>query len=364
MVPYSSPAQQIPPAAANCAVPAVPPRDRAALVRDVRRMDRLSFLRQILLRTRSVSVVPSLLASYRASSQHQQVAWKAFQAWLPPLVTDINRDTVLSFLQHLFQQSRLAPSTIMSYRASLVWPLHEAFGVDFSHPDFSQIAKGFFHLRPPAPKTVPQWDLEQVLKYYESLESVNLTPRLKFFKALFLTALASGNRCSELAHFSRTGILFRSSGVTIPVLPRFLYKNQTIHRTPAPVSFTVLSGSSLCPVAALQDYITSSTRPPNSSHLFLNPTTSKPLTAGRLGYWLVQAIRQAGMQKNVIKPHDVRKFAYSVSWARCTPIADILSHGFWASLHPFLRNYLQHIPNVLPHFVAAGSVSHASISTS
>ena len=52
-------------------------------------------------------------------------------------------------------------------------------------------------------------------------------------KEMFLTALATGNRVSELAALSRASILVSptNSQVTLPVCPGFLYKNQSISQT-------------------------------------------------------------------------------------------------------------------------------------
>ena len=51
----------------------------------------------------------------------------------------------------------------------------------------------------------------------------------------------------------------------------------------------------------------------------------------------------------------VRKFAYSINWARRADMSHILKHGFWASAHPFLNYYLTPLEGPLPVCVAAGS---------
>ena len=248
----------------------------------------------------------------------------------------------------------MSPATILNYNKSLSWPLSLAFNVDFSDDRFSKLIKGFFHVRPPQSVSVPQWDLGKVLLFYENLAEP-ISPRLLFFKTIFLVALATGNRCSELAAFSRLGLIFSDSGVHIPLLPHFLYKNQTMRRTPPPVFIPVFDLPLLCPVAFLRRYV-SVIRPADSiSNLFVHPSSHAALTAGRVGYWLVQAIRAAHEQSPVVKPHEVRKLAYSVNWARKTDLQAIVQHGCWASAHPFVHNYLVSLPDALPHFIAAGA---------
>ena len=78
--------------------------------------------------------------------------------------------------------------------------------MDFEHTDFRRQATGLFHLRPPPSSPLPQLDLTAVLFFYEAVDVSTAPIRLVFFKVLFLSALATGNRCAELAHFSRRPI--------------------------------------------------------------------------------------------------------------------------------------------------------------
>ena len=326
------------------------------LLPSVQQMDRLCFLRFILQQNLSEDVVTTMLASYRTSSNRQhEVAWSAWKSWLHEKnVNVITVQTMLQFFQYLFASKKLAPHTISNYKNSLSWPLKEGFNIDLQHVDFSRLLKGFFNLKPPQPIAVPEWNLGEVLSFYENLAEPISVLQL-FYKTLVLIALATGNRCSELSAFHREGLIFNNSGVTIPLRPHFLYKNQTLRRTPPPVHVPKFHSPLLCPVSFLHRYLESSSPSDQSRALFLHPKSSAALTAGRLGYWLVQAIRYAHNDRPVVKPHDVRKLAYSANWARKTDLQAILQHGFWASAHPFLNNYLVSLPTPLPHFVAAGS---------
>ena len=95
---------------------------------------------------------------------------------------------------------------------------------------------------------------------------------------------------------------------------------------------------------------------PHRDFVFIHPSSSASLVAGRLNYGVVQAVSAANVRGSVIRAHDVRKFAFSVNWARRADLPHILSYGFWASAHPFLSHYLTTCPSVLPNFVAAGSL--------
>ena len=355
VVPSTPTTRQRSPPPDHGGVSTLPPREGCPLIEALQKMDRISFLRHILLQNSSADVVETMIASYRKSSNHQhEVAWTALKNWLSPLVNVITVQTMLDFFQYLFAIRKLAPNTIMNYRNSLSWPLKEAFDLDLHRDEFSKLMKGFFHLKPPQPASVPEWDLGQVLTYYENLAEP-LSNRQLFFKSLFLLALATGNRCSEMSAFCRDGLITNNSGITIPLRPHFLYKNQTLRRTPPPIQVPYFHYPLLCPVAFLKRYLESCSPSDNSRALFVHPTSFTSLSAGRIGYWLVQAIRAAHANRPVVKPHDVRKLAYSVNWARKTDLQAIVQHGFWASAHPFINNYLVSLPNPLPHFIAAGT---------
>ena len=156
----------LPPSPPHDPLPADRIGDRLAFIRHLRTLDSTAFLQQVLSARYPRRVVDTLLAAYRPSSRRQHdLAWRHFQAWLPADVTEISRAQVLEFLQHLFDVVALSPRTILCYRAALKWPLQEAFQVDFRYEDFSRQATGFFHLRPPPSSPLPQWDLNEVLRF-------------------------------------------------------------------------------------------------------------------------------------------------------------------------------------------------------
>ena len=95
---------------------------------------------------------------------------------------------------------------------------------------------------------------------------------------------------------------------------------------------------------------------PHRDFVFIHPSSSASLVAGRLNYGVVQAVSAANVRGLVIRAHDVRQFTFSVNWVRRADLPHILSYGFWASAHPFLSHYLTTCPSVLPNFVAAGSL--------
>ena len=302
-------------------------------------------------------MVDTILACYRPSTYRQhKVAWAAFHRWLPRTNTAVSKNAVFCFLQDLFMTKFLVPRTIPNYRSALKWPLEETFGIYFSHPDFSCLAMGLFHLSPPATPVVPQWNLLEVLYFYEGVDQHSCSAQRLLLKTLCLTALASGNRCSELAQLYHRAIVDLGTSLTLPMMHRFLYENQTAIRTPPPISFPNLPNSLVCLVATLRTFPCRSATWDHEDFLLVNPSSHASLVAGRLNYWLVKAIVAADSNGLVIRAHDVRKFAVSVNWTRRVDLRHIIHYGFLASAHPFLNTYLHSINPVLPPCVAAGSV--------
>ena len=318
------------------------------------------FLRRALLTSRPAAVVNTLLASYRPSSQRQQeVAWNAFRRWLPQDRSTVTKDDVLAFLQDLFSTRSLAPTTILNYRAALQWPLEEAFSVDFSHSDFSRFATGLFHLRPPVTPEVPQWNLSAVVRFYEQVDHHTCSPRLLLFKTHCFTALASGNRCSELAHISRRAIVEITKGRLFRYPFSLVFYLKTKRRLAVPLLFLLFISLPfpilLSVLSRLRVFLCRTATWNHLDYLFVNPVSHASLVASRINYWLVQAILAANVGNSVVRAHDVRKFAFSINWACRADMSHIIKHGFWSSVHPFLINYLTPLEGSLPGCIAAGS---------
>ena len=152
---------------------------------------------------------------------------------------------------------------------------------------------------------IPHWSLEKVFDLLSSsrfkCSSISITNLL--LKTLFLVASASGNRVSELANLSRTGILYSQESVTIPVRKSFLFKNENIGRSPPPIHFPALdTDDPLCPVTHLKTYLERTHNLPHNDHIFVHPLSRKPLTSDRLNYWLAKSVLQTDISQKARAP--------------------------------------------------------------
>ena len=95
---------------------------------------------------------------------------------------------------------------------------------------------------------------------------------------------------------------------------------------------------------------------PHRDFVFIHPSSSASLVAGRLNYGFCRPFPQQTFGAQVIRAHDVRQFAFSVNWVRRADLPHILSYGFWASAHPFslpLPHYMSFRPS---HLCSSGSL--------
>ena len=324
-------------------------RDSKSTLLLLRSLDRFQFLRSVFGRSYPPNVARMLASAYRPSSNRQaEVAWRALKAWLPANVSDISKSLVMSFFNYLFEERGLSPRTVLGYKASLALPLKLGFNIDVKESEFGLLAKAQFLARPPRTKIVPQWSVSAALAALKEprFSRPDIASNDLFLKTLFLVALASGNRVSELAALDRSAIKWERelAGVTIPVRQGFLYKNQSLTRIPPKVFFPALKEpKALCPVACLKDYLEDTAHHNDASRVFLHPVSFAPLNAGSISFWLCRAITEL-VPGSIPRAHDVRKLSYSLAWVRGVPIEEIVKRGFWSSVNVFINKYLVTIP--------------------
>ena len=148
----------------------------------------------------SEGTVESWQGTHRTSSWRQyESVWAAFVHFLRTRkVASMSREVVASFMRHLFDDKKLAPKTIQSYKVGLTRPLR-AWGINTSDEIFSDLIRAFGNLRPAEPYRPITWSLDKVLIMLSEVEyssAGNLEWILS--KALFLLSLATGGKISEI----------------------------------------------------------------------------------------------------------------------------------------------------------------------
>lgn len=330
-------------------LPACPRRPPLATPRDVLNLSRIQLLTKLLSELYHPSLADPLIKSLRKSTNAQyESCWKTFQSWLSSQDSQlVSKQSILLYLLYLSQVKHLNPKTILVHRNALHLPLLYGFNISTTDKEFSMLARSQFIENPPKQRFIPQWDPHKVLNLLKTrrFDIATCSKEDLFSKTLFLVALATGNRVSELSAMSRVALTFSQdmSQVVIPIRPGFLYKNQTMQRTPPNILIDALGTDkgkrhSLCPVRALRKWL-QVTEHEGSESVFINPRSKKPLNRGSISLALVRLINSA-IPNSFAKAHDIRKISASLAWIRGVSPQDITKFMFWTSSSTFISKYL------------------------
>ena len=271
----------------------------------------------------------------------------------------MSREGVASFMRHLFDDKKLAPKTIQSYKVGFTRPLR-AWGINTSDEIFTDLIRAFGNLRPAEPYRPITWSLDKVLIMLSEVEyssAGNLEWILS--KALFLLSLATGGRISEIHALRREPefLAFGDNDLTLISRVSFLAKNENPTHRRDPIVIPRLfdddgSPHVLCPVAALENYI-KSTNSVKTGPLFLSVKNNKPLSKAACAFHLCAVIKES--QPGVFpKAHDVRKMATSLTFFANMSLTEICQRVGWASPMVFRKHYLRQIDMVIKNCVVLG----------
>ena len=187
------------------------------------------------------------------------------------------------------------------------------------------------------------------------------------FKTVFLLALGSGKRRSEIHAWLHKNIRHQSdwSQVSLYPSPSFLSKNQLAKEGPdsvAPVVIPALAPSldrslkgdrSLCPVRALRYYLDRTTDLRQNKELVfvsLKKGFDKDISPATISSWIKQTMvlcyelsDQEALTLHQVKAHDVRAFAASKAFRSGISLDQILSACHWKSHNTFTQFYLKDV---------------------
>ena len=334
-------------------------------VPDIIALTRLEFLKKVLAgQDLHHSTVADLLSAHRPSTCRQyEAGWKKFQRFVSSArVTKISPPVLLRFASHLFHgESQASLATVSNALAAIKDPIKFGFGVVADSRQLELLRASFFLQRPPVLRPPPSWSLQKVLDFLLSPRFV-VAPSGEdlLLRALFLVAMATGHRVSQLAalwrgpEFTRFGV--GGSSATLAPKPKFLAKNEREGHRVLPVSFSawLVDGEhhALCPVAALRSYIDATSRSACQA-VWVDPVSLLPLSTKDIAGRLVRLIRLAD-PSSCPKAHQVRKYASSLAFFRSFDVEAVRLAGQWSSSASFVTRYL------LPHLsdvpcVALGS---------
>ena len=322
----------------------------------------------------SEAVAARIEAPQRRSTRSvYEAKWTIFTKWCVTNQVDFRSPPVKSvadFLMYLFEDKKLQPSTIDGYRSAIADKLGDTSVNISKEGNLTRLLDSFHRDRPRGRRGIPSWNLSLVLHQltkapFEPLREASL--KLLTFKTVFLLALGSGKRRSEIHAWQHKNIRHQSdwSKVSLFPSPSFLSKNQLAKEGPesvAPVVIPALaptldrslkSDRSLCPVRALRYYLdrTSDSRQ-DKELVFVSfkKGFDKDISPATISSWIKQTVilcyelsdHQAHTLHQV-KAHDVRAFAASKAFQSGVSLEQILSACHWKSHNTFTQFYLKDV---------------------
>ena len=322
----------------------------------------------------SEAVATRIEAPQRKSTRSvYEAKWTIFTKWCISNQVDIRSPSIKSiadFLLHLFEDRKLQPSTIDGYRSAIADKLGNSVVNVSKDENLTRLLDSFHRDRPKGRRGIPSWNLSLVMHQltkapFEPIREASL--KHLTFKTVFLLALASGKRRSEIHAWLKKNIRHQTdwSNVSLYPSPSFLSKNQLAKEGPASVAPVVIPAlaptldrslkgdRSLCPVRALRYYLdkTSELRK-NKELVFVSfkKGFTKDISPATISSWIKQTVilcyelsDQQAHTIHQVKAHDVRAFAASKAFQSGLSLEQILSACHWRSHNTFTEFYLKDV---------------------
>ena len=322
----------------------------------------------------SEAVAARIEAPQRKSTRSvYEAKWTIFKKWCFTNQVDFRSPPVKSvadFLMYLFEDKKLQPSTIDGYSSAIADKLGDTTVNISKDGNLTRLLDSFHRDRPKGRRGVPSWNLSLVLHQlmkapFEPLREASL--KHLTFKTIFLLALGSGKRRSEIHAWQHKNIRHQSdwSKVSLVPSPSFLSKNQLAKEGPesvAPVVIPALaptldrslkSDRSLCPVRALRYYLDRTSDMRQGKELVFvsfKKGFDKDISPATISSWIKQTVilcyelsdHQAHTLHQV-EAHDVRAFAASKAFQSGVSLDQILSACHWKSHNTFTQFYLKDV---------------------
>ena len=273
-------------------------------------------------------------------------------------LSEVSLAVVTAFLHHLAFKRNLKVSTIKSYVSAIKFPLQLILKKDITDcPAYAKFMRGLVALFPVERPRPVAWNLDVVLAYLKGLEPLQeMQPEIIFSKCLFLVAVATGRRVSELASLGWDDPFLRlsTSSASMIYTPNFLGKNETPISLHAPIMIQAVSSSAsdaeerfVCPVRALyhwREYVKKNPRR-DPLQLFQLPSGTKASTR-EISKHLVQVIKksheslkESDARRLNIRAHDVRAVAASRVWSQRLAWSDLAGTFSWKNKSVFVSVY-------------------------
>ena len=317
----------------------------------------------------SEAVVTRIEAPQRGSTRSiYEAKWAIFTKWCITNQVDFRAPPVKSvadFLMYLFEDRKLQPSTIDGYRSTIADKLGNSTLNISKDENLTRLLDSFHRDRPKGRRGIPSWNLSLVLHQltkapFEPIKEASL--KYLTFKTVFLLALGSGKRRSEIHAWQNRNIRHQSDWSKVSLYPSPSFLSKEGPDCVAPVMIPALaptldrslkSDRSLCPVRALRYYLDRTSDLRQNKELFFvsfKKGFDKDISPATISSWIKQTVilcyelsDQEAHTLHQVKAHDVRAFAASKAFQSGISLEQILSACHSKSHNTFTQFYLKDV---------------------
>ena len=305
-----------------------------------------------------------------------EAKWTIFTKWYLSNQVDFRKPplkAIADFLLYLFQDRRLQPGTIDG--DTLIADKLGNSPINVSKDEnLTHLLDSVHRDRPKGRRGIPSWNLSLVLHQltkapFEPLKEASL--KHLSFKTVFLLALGSGKRRSEIHAWLHKNIRLQSdwSKVSLYPSPSFLSKNQLAKEgsdsftSPGPplwISHSRVTG----PSVQSEPFAITSTGPQilgRTRSYSLSPSRKGLIRTSHLppsphGSSRLRSYDQEVLTLHQVKAHDVRAFAASKAFQSEVSLEQILSACHWKSHNTFTQLYLKDVAWAITELFHLGPV--------
>jgi len=259
-----------------------------------------------------------------------------------------------------YKKGGLASSTLEGYRTAIAGTICSVTGRDLSQDTAISLLLRSYRLESLRTRNdIPPWNLSLVLSIlskapFEPIKSIGIKELT--VKTIFLTALASGKRRSELHALTRKGLSWNhdKSKITLRVSPSFVAKTQLVSGSGSvhPIKIQSLNDFvgnlpeelNLCPVRALLTYysrVKNEGFAIDKEKLFVSYKKgfNQEIARPTISSWIKKTIiftyslaKNHDLVKANVHSHQVRAIAASQAFYHDIPLEQVLQAGSWSSI--------------------------------
>ena len=276
-------------------------------------------------------------------------AWGKWVRWCGERQDDPHEcglNLVLDYLANLFEKS-YEYSTINCHRSAISAYHKKIDNYDVGkHPKVCALLSGVFNERPPKPKYVFVWDVDQVLSYLESLATNNdSSDQLLNLKLAALLFLTSSGRCHEICYLDVRYKVKTSSSYKFYFTK--VTKSWRRGQPPPVLEFEEFSANKkMCVVTCLSHYLerTAEWRTEGQNQLLLSHLNPhKEVKSSTISNWVKQVLKLSGIDVSKYQAHSCRSASTSKAKVLGLSVKEILERGRWSSKSTWQRFYNKEI---------------------